>query len=262
MQVPWPPHVESMATRSSSPRRRSACRWARARPRRRARSAGERARAAVDGASTAAHDAAAASPLWRARCAAIQLAPQGSWPSSRSAARTLSTHTGARVHDRAGQPGGHRHRQEGRVEHVALRQAEGHVGRAERHVHAQLVADQRIVSSVVVDRVGVGADGHGQRVDDDVLGRDPVVARDARRSSSRSPAAAAASRGCRSRRWPGRSPRRRAAPPAAGSPRAARPRRSPSSPAPCPRRPPGRPRAPRSPRSRCTAGCRTRPGSS
>ena len=42
-----------------------------------------------------AHDAATASAL-RARCAAIQRAPHGSWPSSRSAARTSSTHDRAR----------------------------------------------------------------------------------------------------------------------------------------------------------------------
>ena len=39
--------------------------------------------------------ACAASRCWRARCAAIHFVPQGSWPSSRSAARTASTQTAA-----------------------------------------------------------------------------------------------------------------------------------------------------------------------
>ena len=165
------------------------------------------------------------------------------------------------AHDRARQAGGHRHRQERGVEHVPLRQPERDVGRAQAHVHAERVADQADRLQRRRDRLGVGADGHRQRVDDrrpraGSRGRRPPT-----RSWSRSPAAAAASRGCRSRRWPGRSPPRRGAPPAAGSPRAARPRRSPSSPAPCPRRRRARPPAPRSPTSRCRSGRRPSPAS-
>ena len=132
--------------RSSSRRRRSACRSARAPRRRRAGSAAGRARrrrrragASVGSlasrraaAAAAAHDgvAAAFAAASRARCAAIQRAPHASWPSSRSAARTLSTTDRRGAHDRARQPGGHRHRQEGGVQRVAA--AAGRTRRSRR----------------------------------------------------------------------------------------------------------------------------------
>ena len=54
-------------------------------------------------------------------------------------------------------------------------QTEGDVGRAEAHVDPELVADQADRGQRDRDRIGGGADGHGQRVDDHVLGGDPVV---------------------------------------------------------------------------------------
>ena len=96
--------------------------------------------------------------------------PHSSWPSSRSAALTASTICGrAGVHDRAGESGRHRHRQEGRVEGVPAGHAEGDVGGAAGHVDAELVADPaHRLEGHQCDVLGVGADRHGQRVDDDV----------------------------------------------------------------------------------------------
>ena len=108
-------------------------------------------------------------PAWRGR-RAIQAPPHSSWPSSRSAALTDSTICGVRASMIAlVRPDRHRHRQERRVDRVPARHAERHVGRAERHVDAELVADppHRLVGDV--DDVGVGADRHRERVDDDVL---------------------------------------------------------------------------------------------
>ena len=62
------------------------------------------------------------------------------------------------------------------AELVAARQAEGHVRGAQAHVHAELVADEADRLQRDRHRVGRGADRHGQRVDDDVLGSDAVVA--------------------------------------------------------------------------------------
>ena len=84
---------------------------------------------------------------------------------------------GAGVHDRAGESGGHRHRQEHRAEGVPARHAERHVGRAARHVHAELVLDPAHRLEERQRVVAVRADRHGQRVDDDVLDRDAVLLR-------------------------------------------------------------------------------------
>ena len=192
LHVPWPPHVESIAmpfqlaaskigvplgTRTSVPSGRK---------RSRTRSApSTRAPASSIGLLLAARSCGAAgsrrgrppSPPARSRCAAIQRAPHSSWPSSRSAARTALDDPSARAHDRARQPGRHRHRQE------APRSARGGRGRPkdtfeapEAHVHAELVADEADRLERDRHRVGGGADRHRQRVDDDVLGPDAVVA--------------------------------------------------------------------------------------
>ena len=55
-------------------------------------------------------------------------------------------------------------------------QAERDVRGAEAHVDAELVADQADRLERGRDRLGVGADGHRQRVDHHVRGGDPVVA--------------------------------------------------------------------------------------
>ena len=113
LQVPWPPQVESIAipfqlaaskigvplghadlgavgqeAQPDALRRRRRGRPARSRSG--ARRLGRRARSCGVGGRLLRPARA-----WRARCAAIQLAPQGSWPSSRSAARTDSTQTSA-----------------------------------------------------------------------------------------------------------------------------------------------------------------------
>ena len=75
---------------------------------------------------------ASAAAARRARCAAIQLAPQASWPSSRSAARALRTQTSAVDMIAEVRPGGHRDRQEGGVERVAVGEPERDVRRAAR----------------------------------------------------------------------------------------------------------------------------------
>ena len=202
-QVPWPPQVESIAMpfhdaesktvtpgrhpdralgraapssagldgerrarpgrcRRAAPARRPAARSGPRGGRRRARSRRRR----VIGRRRRAHAVAAC----LARCAAIQAMPHSSWPSSRSAALTASTICGrAGVHDRAGQPGGHRHRQQGRAEGVPVGHAEGDVGRAAGHVDAEARRGSGASSpGSTSDVAGVGADRHGQRVDDDV----------------------------------------------------------------------------------------------
>ena len=113
---------------------------------------------------------------------------------------------GAGVHDRAGQPGGHRHRQERRAEGVPAGHAERHVGRAAGHVDAELVADpaHRLERGRPASR-GVGADRHRQRVDHDVglgdavlLGRDPDDLARSGRAACRPPS------GSRRGRWAAR----------------------------------------------------------
>ncbi len=232
-------------SRSSWRRRRSACRSGtrtsapsgrkRSRTRWRAVGLGDRRSSRSSGASLGASAA-----LMRADAASCgrrpggrggrrsSCAPQASWPSSRSTARTDCTQTSAVDMIALVSPAAIAIGRKAGVEHVALGQPEGDVGGAQAHVDAELVADQADRRQRGRDRLGVGADGHRQRVDDHVLGGDPVVVGRGRRSCARTPVASAASRGCRSRRWPGRSRRRRAWPPAAGSPPGARPRRSPS----------------------------------
>jgi hypothetical protein len=80
------------------------------------------------------------------------------------------------AHDRARQPGGHGHGQEGGIELVTARQPEGDVRGAQAHVHAELVADEADRLERDRHRVGGRADRHGQRVDDDVLRGDAMVA--------------------------------------------------------------------------------------
>ena len=175
-------------------------------------------------------------PAWLrpagARCAAIQLAPHSSRFSTRSAALTARTICGARasmialvspwlmamgrnaaaIECRSGMP-------------------KRHVGGAQRHVHAELGPDHRDRLDRPGRVQGVRADRHGQRVDHDVLDRDPYFS--GRRTSmslrTSSSAGAAAPRGSPPRRSAARSPRRRTSSrPAAGWPPSARPRPSPS----------------------------------
>ena len=113
---------------------------------------------------------------WRARWAAIQLAPHGSWPSSRSAARTLSTHTGAVLMIALVRPAAIAMGRNAALSTWRCGRPKDTLERTERHVDAQLRADQADRLERGRDRLGVGADRHRERVDHDVRGRDPVVA--------------------------------------------------------------------------------------
>ena len=203
--------------RSSSRRRRSASRSARAPRCRRAGSAAGRARRRRRRAGSSMGSSSRASCGPRAHDARRRLLPPRARGARRSSARPTrrgraagrprarsSTTSSARLMIALVSPAAIAIGRKAASSWWRSRQAEGDVRRAQAHVHAELVADE--ADRLERDRHGVGggADGHRQRVDDDVLGRDAVVAGGARRSCARSPGAAAASRGCRSRRWPGR----------------------------------------------------------
>ena len=82
----------------------------------------------------------------------------------------------ARIHDRARQAVARRERQERRAERLAAREPERRVRGAAGHVHAELLADQPYRLDEQRDGTRLRADRHRERVDDDVLGRNAVVA--------------------------------------------------------------------------------------
>ena len=228
LQVPWPPQVESIATpfqlaasKSVVPAGTRASFTAPS-----ACSKTSRTRSGCgSGSSGSARGALTPPPPPASRgSAAIQRAPHSSRPSRKSVARTASTVSSrAGVHDRARQAVALRDREERRAERVPAGQAERRVRRAAGHVHAELVADQPQRLEEERHRARLGADRHRERVDDHVLGRDPVVARgrdDLLRHLEPPLAAPSGSR----RRSRARSPRRRDWRRSAGSPPAARPR--------------------------------------
>ena len=195
LQVPWPPQVESIAipfqlaasntgvplgTRTSAPSGRNRSRTRLGAVVRRGQVALVALRRCGGMGRGTAHRAPRLLPpraAWRARCAAIQLRAPGVVAEQQvGGSDRLDAHR-RRRHDRARQPGGHRHRQERRVQHVPLGQPERDVRGAEAHVHAELVADQADRAQRRGHRLGVGADRHRERVDDHVRGRDPVVVR-------------------------------------------------------------------------------------
>ncbi len=77
---------------------------------------------------------------------------------------------------RAGQSCDHRHRQEGSTDGSAIRHPEGDVRGAESHVQPELFSYERDGIESAADKHGVGADRHRERIDDDVLQRDLVLA--------------------------------------------------------------------------------------
>ena len=80
-----------------------------------------------------------------------------------------------RVGDRRGHPGGDRHRQEGGVDPLAVRQAEADVRGAAGRVDAQLLAQAADEREDLLAGLRQRADRHDQRIDDDVRARDAVV---------------------------------------------------------------------------------------
>ena len=68
--------------------------------------------------------------------------------------------------------------EEGGAERVPARQPERDVRRAERHVQPELVADEADRLERRHDGLRIGADGHRERVDDDVLERDLLASVD------------------------------------------------------------------------------------
>ena len=211
-QVPWPPQVESIAmpfhdaeskTVTPGGTRTSRCAGAtpsrsrdgerRARPgrcrraapaRRRAARAGPRGRRRRGRSRGAVRSRSRARPASPAACRGAvarrsSAMPHSSWPSSRSAALTASTICGrAGVHDRAGQAGGHRHRQERARRGCAGRACRRRRWRRRRSCSRRTRRGSGASSPASCDdRAGVGADRHRQRVDDDVRGGDAVLRR-------------------------------------------------------------------------------------
>ena len=82
-----------------------------------------------------------------------------------------------RARDRGGQAGRDRHRQEGRVQRRAVRQAEADVRGAAGRVDAELVLQPAHEPEHLPPGRAHRADRHHERVDDDVLLRDAVVGR-------------------------------------------------------------------------------------
>ena len=80
-----------------------------------------------------------------------------------------------RIGDRRGHPGGDGHRQERRVDAIAVRQPETHVGGAAGRIDLELIAqtthETHHLHASLVDR----ADGHHQRVHHHIAARDAVI---------------------------------------------------------------------------------------
>ena len=130
-----------------------------------------------------------------------------------------------RARDRRGEARRDRHRQEGGVEPGPVRQPEADVRGAAGGVDSELLAQPPHEPEHLPPGGAHRADRHHERVDDDVLPRDPVIggARDDLRARPRS--GRPDPRRCPSRRSRSRRPRRRAARRAGARAPSARPRR-------------------------------------